>query len=145
MPSHYLNQWWPQSMMPYRITRSQWVNSLLPGRHGCNLKTIIYLQSSNIRCSKSPNLNASHLVLQLSLPCPLKPGVKNEDVVGARPTVDAPTTSERSIILLPTKVWLILEVWQYAFYELISWVRPVKLLLCECHKTSLMISQHWFR
>ena len=31
---------------------------------------------SNIRCTKVQNLNVSHLVLQLSLPNPLKPGVK---------------------------------------------------------------------
>ena len=36
--------------------------------------------------------------------------VENEDVVGAAPTGDAPTTSELSTILLPTKVRLILEV-----------------------------------
>ena len=35
--------------------------------------------------------------------------VKNEDVVGAVPTGDAPTTSEWSTILLPTQVRLILE------------------------------------
>ena len=39
--------------------------------------------------------------------------VKNEDVVGATPTGDAPTTSEWATILLPTKVKLILEVWWY--------------------------------
>ena len=38
--------------------------------------------------------------------------VKNEDVVGALPTGDAPTWFEWSTILLPTKVWLILEIWQ---------------------------------
>ena len=37
----------------------------------------IYHQTSNIRCTKSRNLNASRLVLQLSLPNPLKPGVKS--------------------------------------------------------------------
>ena len=37
--------------------------------------------------------------------------VENEDVVGAAPTGAASTTSEWSI-LLPTKVWLISEVWQ---------------------------------
>ena len=31
------------------------------------------------------------------------------------------------------------------FHELISWAFPVKLLLGECHRTPLMISQHWFR
>ena len=39
--------------------------------------------------------------------------VENEDVVGAASTGDAPTTSEWSTILLPTKVRLILEVLQY--------------------------------
>ena len=38
--------------------------------------------------------------------------VGNEDVVGAAPTANAPTTSEWSTISLPTKVQLILEVWQ---------------------------------
>ena len=38
--------------------------------------------------------------------------VHNEDVVGAASTGDAPTTSELSTIILPTKVQLILEVWQ---------------------------------
>ena len=38
----------------------------------------------------------------------------NEDVVGAAPTGDAPTTSELSTSLLPTKVQLILEVlWNF--------------------------------
>ena len=36
--------------------------------------------------------------------------VEHEDVVGAAPTGDAPTTSEWSTIILPTKVHLILEV-----------------------------------
>ena len=35
---------------------------------------------------------------------------ENEDVVGAAPTGDAPTTSELATILLPTKVRLILKV-----------------------------------
>ena len=33
---------------------------------------------------------------------------------------DAPTTFEWSTILLPTKVWLILEVWQYFLYLSLS-------------------------
>ena len=39
--------------------------------------------------------------------------VENEDVVGAAPTADAPTTSEWSTVLLATKVRLILEVLRY--------------------------------
>ena len=33
--------------------------------------------NDNIRRTKSPNLKASRLVLQLSLPNPIKPGVKS--------------------------------------------------------------------
>ena len=68
-----------------------------------------YLKISNISHNKSPNLNVSRLVLQLPLPYPMKPSVENEDVIGAAPTGDAPTTSEWSIIWLPTKERVILE------------------------------------
>ena len=36
----------------------------------------MYRQFSNIRRTESPYLNVSRLILQLSLPNPLKPGVK---------------------------------------------------------------------
>ena len=39
--------------------------------------------------------------------------VENEDVVGAAPTGEAPTTCEWSTILLPTKVRLILVTLRY--------------------------------
>ena len=42
---------------------------LEPGQH--------YHQTSNIRCTKSQNLNVPRLILQLSLPNPWKPGVKS--------------------------------------------------------------------
>ena len=42
-----------------------------------------------------------------------KCSVENEDIVGAAPTGDAPTTSEWSAIELPTIVRLILETWRY--------------------------------
>ena len=63
-----------------------------------------YHQIYNITRTKSKNLNVSRLVLQSLLLNPLKPGVKNEDVIGAAPTADAPTTSGWSTILVPTKV-----------------------------------------
>ena len=37
----------------------------------------MYRKISNIRSTKSPNLNVSRLVVQLSLPNPMKPGVKS--------------------------------------------------------------------
>ena len=61
---------------------------------------IAYCKISNRRCTKPQNFNVSRLGMQLSLRNILKPGVKveNEDVVGAAPTGDAPTTSEWSTI-----------------------------------------------
>ena len=61
-----------------------------------DLLYIFYRQVSNIRRTKSRHLKDSPTVLRLSLPNLLKPDVKveNEDVVGAAPTGDAPTTSE---------------------------------------------------
>ena len=75
----------------------------------------IYRKIYNIRRTKSQKINYSRRVLQLSLPNSLKLGylVENEDLVGAAPTGDAPTTSEWSLILLSTKMRLILEVWRY--------------------------------
>ena len=43
--------------------------------------------------------------------------VENEDVVGAVPTGDAPTPSEWSTILLPTKVRYIIEAWGYTVFS----------------------------
>ena len=40
--------------------------------------SMVHCQISNIRHTKSQNLNASHLVLQVSFPNPLKPGVQSE-------------------------------------------------------------------
>ena len=45
--------------------------------HLVRLEQKIYCKISNIRCTKSQHLNVSHLVLQLSLLNPLKPGVKS--------------------------------------------------------------------
>ena len=42
-----------------------------------NTNKFYYRKVSNIRRTKSPNLTASRLVLQLSLPNPKKPGVKS--------------------------------------------------------------------
>ena len=69
---------------------------------------------SNIRRAKSQNLNISRLVLQLffSQSIEARCYVENEDVVGAAPTGDAPTTSEWWTILLIIKVRVILGSWR---------------------------------
>ena len=76
-------------------------------------ETIIftYRKVSNIRRTKSQNLSDCGLVLH-GQSFETRCYVENEDVVGAAPTGDAPTTSEWSTILLPSQVWLILEVWR---------------------------------
>ena len=52
--------------------------------------------------------------------------VQNEDVVGAAPTGDAPTTPEGSTMLLPTSVRLILEVWwNVTRPQWVKWLIPL--------------------
>ena len=74
-----------------------------------------YYEISNISHTKSQNLKwfLSHLAVVFAQSIEARFYVQNEDVVGAVPTGDAPTTFEWSIILLPIKVQLILEVWRY--------------------------------
>ena len=40
-PNHNLNQCWPNSVMPYGVTRPQWIHSLVPGRCGSHFKSVI--------------------------------------------------------------------------------------------------------
>ena len=64
-----------------------------------------YRQTSNISGTESQNLNVSRPAPQLSLPIHWSQ-VENEDVIGAAPTGDAPTTPEWSTFWLPVKVHL---------------------------------------
>ena len=67
----------------------------------------LYRKTCNISRTKSQNLNDSRLILHLSLPNPLKPGVKS------RMKMYIWTTSEWSTIWLPIKVHLILGILLY--------------------------------
>ena len=81
---------------------------------GWSLKKFIfnYHKNSNIRRTKSQKLKCLSSRFAVSVQSiEVRCLVENEDVVGG----DAPTTSEWSIILLPIKVHLILEVWWYTF------------------------------
>ena len=72
----------------------------------------VYRQISNIRPTKYQNLNcfsARRAVVFVQY-IEARFLVENEDVVGAAPAGDAPTTSEWSRNLLSTEVRLILEV-----------------------------------
>ena len=40
--SHYLSQCWLSSLLPFEVTRPQWVNSLAHGKCGCDFKNIIF-------------------------------------------------------------------------------------------------------
>ena len=103
----------------------------------CSAIICTYRETSNIRRTKYQNLHVSRLVLHLSLSNLLKPGdwVENEDVVGAAPTGDAPTTSEWSIIFFAR--WGVpyirgLTVWYYircVYVPLVLHSVPVHLLL----------------
>ena len=63
-------------LMALHHTTPQWIKNLwqLTCQHPA---TMSYRKISNIRHTKSPNWNVSHLVLQLHLPNPMKPGVKS--------------------------------------------------------------------
>ena len=76
------------------------------------LSVLMYRQISNIRLTKSQNLNVSCLILQLSLAKPLKPRTKSrmKMQLEQRRQLILPTTSEWSTNLLPTKVHLIFEI-----------------------------------
>ena len=69
----------------------------------CQLEQVFkYCQTFSIRHTKSQHLSSEARCY-----------LENAGVVGAAPIGDAPTTSEWSTILLPTKVRLELEVWRY--------------------------------
>ena len=86
--------------------------------HNTHTTVKLSRKTSYIRRPQNQNLNDSRLIMQLPLPTPLRPGVENEDVVGAAPTGDAPTTSEWSTISLPSKERLISETWRYIIFGL---------------------------
>ena len=95
-------------------------------RYKFTMLDITYRKISNIRRTNSPKLDVAHprRAVVFSQCNEARRSVENEDVVGAAPTGDAPTTSERSTILLFTKVCLKLETWRY-FNTLpnILWIR----------------------
>ena len=65
-------------LMHICITRPQWIKSqYFMAVKISYFMPILLCQTSNLSHTKSPNLNMSCLVLQLSLPNPLKPGVKS--------------------------------------------------------------------
>ena len=108
-PSHYLIQWWHSLLTQMWVTRPRWIK--------CYRKTF------SISRTKSQNFNVSCVLLSWSLP--------NQSL----PTGDAPTTSELSTILLPTKVRLILEVLRYLGY----WRNHIDDLLKDCSTSSVLV------
>ena len=89
---------------------------------------------------------SSHLAVAFVQSIEARCWVENEDVVGAAPTGDAPTISERSVLL--SKVWLILEVWQYWYMFILVLSNSVCTMnsfssdyVSVCH----IWSHNWFR
>ena len=75
------------------------------------LEMYTYCQTFSIRGTKAQHFECFSSRLASAQSIEARCWDENEDVVGAAPTGDAPTTSEWSTILLPTKVLIILEVW----------------------------------
>ena len=77
-----------------------------------------YCKISNIKCTKSPNLNVSRLVLQLSLPNPMKPGVQSRmkmQLEQCRQAMLQLHLSDWQFYCL-LKGWLILETWRQSWW-----------------------------
>ena len=113
--------WWHQAIAFWIIiNKVQWHSSGVELQHRPILPLYIgfdfrspgqsydYRQTSNIRRTKSQNWNASPLVLRLSWPNPLKPGVLSRELRCSWSSVDKWLT-----ILLHIKALLILKVWRY--------------------------------
>ena len=90
---------------------------------------VMYRQTPIISCIKFENLNLSRIVWQLSLPNPLKPGVKSRMKMWVA-QVDRWCSNYIWVIkiLLSTKVRHILEVWQYTNVPILGQSPP-----CVCH------------
>ena len=81
----YVSSQWMLSQavfLPMPVQLSFWSSAAI-GQEACDgvmhpdtVRNESYHQISNISCTKSPNSNVSHFILQLPLPNPLKPGVK---------------------------------------------------------------------
>ena len=113
--SHYLSQCWPRSMSLYGVTRPQWVKFLMIFLTVQDSKFLVpcdfwicgyslfitYHKISDISRTKSQNLKrfSSRLAAVLAQSIEARCYVENEDVVGAAPTGNAPTTSEWSTFL----------------------------------------------
>ena len=69
--------WWNKRDPWLWTQRAFWKNNPTKSPMVWNARNTIYRKISNIRCAKSPNLNVSRPVLQLSLPDPMKPGVES--------------------------------------------------------------------
>ena len=69
--------------------------------------------------------------------------VENEDVDGAAPTGDAPTISEWWTFLLPTKVHLVLDFWEYALKCIYRYFDEIINIDCTtiCQNDNFLLSQ----
>ena len=65
---------WGQTTLPVMNDHLSWETTQVNGR---SIRVLLYRQAYDIRRIKSQNLNIVCLVLQLSFPSPLKPGVKS--------------------------------------------------------------------
>ena len=83
-----------------------------------NRNSLVIPSNLQYKLHQTPNLkySSSRLAVAFVQSIEARCWVETEDVVGAAPTGDAPTTSEWSTILLTTKVRLILEILRYISY-----------------------------
>ena len=133
----------------YVVTWNRWLfNSLAPGRCGCYLKLVIFKVVSSLLLismlwHRQAIFNSKGDKLSSSAECRIWTRVFGSESPANRMPADKPTELSRIKLKNLNSTARLYD--QRAFSPQIYWAFRVKLSSGKCHKTWLIISQHWFR
>ena len=161
--SHYLNQWWHRSMSSYGSTRPQWVNDqhietwtkfttfcrwhfqtyFLKWMFGPNVMSVKYLCKALI--DKTVSLGSGNGLA----PSGIKPSAHacndvDHDLWSHKVSRGHSVNELTHWPLLHVAI-ILKSLFSSSLYKISTWSIAVKFLSGACHRTSLMISQRWFR
>ena len=103
-PSHYLDQCWPRSMLPYGITKPQWVNPCHAGSISGRLKIQSHLLSFFHHKDTAGGWNPSLWKTGAHLSCILKTIAANDQTMqGAWPSIAMVLASRKTSSISRTK------------------------------------------
>ena len=147
-PSCYLPlQWRHMSVMATKITGNWTIGSAIClGWHQRNVNTLHSRQRTRA-LSYYSNLTLSQEFQPMAAQLSMKAALPLAKILATASCHDTTMTLTSLGINCPLgDVEVILQMYfSNSFYKFISWALTVKSVLGECHRTPLMISQHWFR